>query len=108
MTTTSPVREETIVDHSTADPAVAERSVRLVGTICGLLPRVLRRQMPEITRDTTLMEDLAMSSTSGLELLLELEEELEIEISVEDLDRTHFATVGTLADYVAANILPSA
>jgi acyl carrier protein len=81
---------------------------RLVDTICALLPRVLRREMPAVSRDTTLMEDLAMSSTTGLELMLELEEELEIEISVEDLDRKDFATVGSFADYVAANILPEA
>ncbi|MFC7484529.1 hypothetical protein ACFQX7_37145 [Luedemannella flava] len=37
--------------------------------------------------------------------MLELEELLEIEISVEDLDRDHFATVATLADYVVANVL---
>jgi acyl carrier protein len=92
-----------IVKETTVDQAES-----LVGSICALLPRVLRRDMPHVTRDTTLMEDLAMSSTTGLELMLELEEELEIEISVEDLDRTHFATVGTLADYVAANILPEA
>lgn len=77
----------------------------LVDSICALLPRVLRREMPALSPSTALMEDLAMSSTTGLELMLELEERLEIEISVEDLDRSHFATVSTLADYVAANIV---
>ena len=59
----------------------------------------------EATPEATLMDDLGMSSTTGLELMLELEESLDIEISVEDLDRSHFATVSSLADYVAANIV---
>jgi acyl carrier protein len=46
-----------------------------------------------------------MSSTTGLELMLELEESLGIEISVEELDRDDFATVSSLAGYVAANII---
>jgi acyl carrier protein len=78
---------------------------RLVGSICALLPRVLNRDVPEATASTELMAGLAMSSTTALELMLELEENLEIEISVEDLDRTDFATVGSLADYVGANIV---
>jgi acyl carrier protein len=81
---------------------------RLVDDICALLPRVLKREVDGASASTALMEDLAMSSTTGLELMLELEESLEIEISVEDLGRESFATVGTLADYVAANILPEA
>lgn len=78
---------------------------RLVGSICALLPRVLQRDVPGATESTDLMADLAMSSTTALELMLVLEEDLEIEISVEDLDRSDFATVGSLADYVAANVL---
>jgi acyl carrier protein len=78
---------------------------RLVGSICALLPRVLQRDVPDATESTALMADLAMSSTTALELMLVLEEDLEIEISVEDLDRTDFGTVGSLADYVAANVM---
>jgi acyl carrier protein len=78
---------------------------QLVDSICALLPRVLRREMPALSPDTALMDDLAMSSTTGLELMLELEESLGIEISVEGLDRDDFATVSSLAGYVAANII---
>ncbi|OLB80368.1 MAG: phosphopantetheine-binding protein [Actinobacteria bacterium 13_2_20CM_2_71_6] len=83
------------------DPALRER---VVDSICGLLPRVLKRDVP-VAEDTTLMDDLGMSSTTALELMLELEESLEVEISVEDLDRDDFTTVGTLADYVSRNLL---
>jgi acyl carrier protein len=86
----------------TVDPALRER---VVDSICALLPRVLKRDVTAAAESTALMEDLGMSSTTALELMLELEERLELEISVEDLDRDDFTTVGTLADYVAGNVL---
>ena len=87
------------------DPA---RREQLVDSICALLPHVLKREVTGATADTTLMEALGMSSTTGLELILELEERLEVEISVEELGRDDFGTVGSLADYVAGNLLPEA
>ena len=87
------------------DPALREQ---LVESICALLPHVLKREVTGATADTTLMEALGMSSTTGLELVLELEERLELEISVEDLGRDDFGTVGSLADYVAGNLIPEA
>ena len=79
---------------------------RIVDTVCGLLPDILKREVEGAGEDTTLMEDLGMSSTGALEIVLLLEENLEVEISVEDLGREHFQTVGTLADYVAGNVIP--
>ncbi|WP_432840563.1 acyl carrier protein [Dactylosporangium sp. CA-092794] len=90
-------------DTATIDPALREH---VVETICALLPRVLKREVADASEATTLMDDLGMSSTTGLELVLELEDRLEREISVEDLGRDNFETVGTLADYVAGNLLP--
>lgn len=88
-----------------ADPALRGR---LVDSIRDLLPRVLRREVAGVTEDTALMDALGLSSTTGLELVLELEERLDLEISVEDLGRDDFGTVGTLADYVAGNLLTDA
>ena len=85
------------------DPVLRDR---VVDSICALLPRVLKREVAGATADTTLMEALGLSSTAALELVLELEESLEREISVEDLGREDFATIGTLAGYIAANLLP--
>ncbi|GGM09705.1 acyl carrier protein [Dactylosporangium sucinum] len=90
-------------DTATIDPVLREQ---VVETICDLLPRVLKREVAGASESTTLMDDLGMSSTTGLELVLELEDRLEREISVEDLGRDNFETVGTLADYVAGNLLP--
>jgi acyl carrier protein len=79
---------------------------QIVDTVCELLPDVLKREVSGAGEATTLMEDLGMSSTGALEIVLMLEERLEIEISVEDLGREHFETVGTLSDYVAGNVIP--
>jgi acyl carrier protein len=84
----------------------AELRERVVEHIRDLLPRVLKREVGDVSEDLALVEDLGVSSTSALELMLELEESLQVEISVEDLDREDFTTVGTLADYVARNVLP--
>lgn len=86
-----------------ADPGLREQ---VIDEICALLPRVLKREVADATADTTLMEALGLSSTAALELVLELEERLEREISVEDMGREDFATIGTLAGYIAANLLP--
>ncbi|GAA4473254.1 phosphopantetheine-binding protein [Phytohabitans houttuyneae] len=79
---------------------------RVVDSIRMLLPRVLRKEMPEPTEQSRLMEDLGMSSSSTLELMLELEEDLALQIDVEDIDREDFATVGTLADFVVRHLIP--
>ena len=93
--------QDTIVAE--VDPALREQ---VVETLLDLLPKVLKREIPGVSEDTTLMDALGISSTTGLELILELEDRLEREISVEDLDRAHFETVGSLAGYVAGNLLP--
>ncbi|GAA1512913.1 hypothetical protein GCM10009827_029230 [Dactylosporangium maewongense] len=90
-------------DTTTIDPDLRQQ---VVDTICELLPRVLKREVTGASETTTLMDDLGMSSTTGLELVLELEDKLEREISVEDMGRDNFETVGSLADYVAGNLLP--
>ena len=84
----------------------AELRERVVAHIRDLLPRVLKREVTDVGEDMALVDDLGVSSTTALELMLELEESLAVEISVEDLDREDFNTVGTLADYVARNVLP--
>jgi acyl carrier protein len=96
-------QSETATAVAGVEPPLREQ---MVGSICGLLPQVLKREVTGASADTTLMGALGMSSTSALELILELEERLELEINVEDLGREHFETVGTLADYVAANLIP--
>ncbi|MFD7735962.1 phosphopantetheine-binding protein [Kitasatospora phosalacinea] len=81
---------------------------QLISTICELLPVVLKREVSGADAGTALLDALGLNSTTGLELVLELEERLGLEISVEDLGRDDFATVGSLAAYVADNLLADA
>jgi len=97
------VTEQSVTIVAEVDPALR---AQVVETLLDLLPKVLKREVPGVSEDTTLMDALGISSTTGLELILELEDRLEREISVEDLDRAHFETVGSLAGYVAGNLLP--
>jgi acyl carrier protein len=78
---------------------------RVVDSIRAVLPRVLREEVPPVTLGTRLMEDLGLSSSSTMELLLELEGDLDIQIDVEDVDRSDFASVGSLADYIAGHTM---
>lgn len=85
-----------------ADPPLRDR---IAEAICALLPEVLGRRIEQAAQDTRLLDALGLTSTTGLELVLRIEESLELEISVEDLDRSHFETIGSLADYIAANLI---
>jgi len=83
------------------DSALRER---VVPSMCTVLPRVLKREVPGLS-ETTRLFDLGLSSAGTLELLLELEEDLEIQIDVEEIDQADPETIGTLADFVAEHAL---
>lgn len=78
---------------------------QVLGLMTTVLARLLDRDEP-ITEDMRLMEELGMSSTFGLELFLELEEQLDILIDVELMDADHLRTVGDLASFVASHSRP--
>lgn len=78
---------------------------QVLGLMTTVLARLLDRDEP-ITEDMRLMEELGMSSTFGLELFLELEEQLDILIDVELMDADHLRTVGDLATFVASHSRP--
>jgi acyl carrier protein len=84
----------------------AEFRQRVVDTIATVLARLLDRDEP-VTQDMRLMEELGLSSTFGLELLLELEDQLLILIDVELMDQDQMKTVGDLATFVAGNSRPA-
>ena len=75
---------------------------RVVDTLTTTLARLLDRPEP-VTEDMRLMEELGLSSTLALELLLECEDRLEILIDVEQMDQDQMKTVGDLAIFVAGN-----
>lgn len=76
---------------------------KVVESMHQLLPRVLRRELPDLTEDTSLFDELGLSSVTTLELLLELEESLEIQVDVEDIDQDDLRSVGTLANFVTGH-----
>ena len=78
---------------------------QVVDTMTTVLTRLLDRPEP-ITEDMRLMEEVGLSSTLGLELLLQVEEEMLILIDVEQMDQDQMKTVGDLATFVAANSRP--
>jgi len=78
---------------------------QVVDTMTTVLARLLDRPEP-ITEDMRLMEEIGLSSTLGLELLLQIEEQLLILIDVELMDQDQMNTVGDLATFVAGNSRP--
>jgi acyl carrier protein len=92
------MKEETV----TAQPDTALRQ-RVFDSIGLLLPKVLDRETGGVSDSTQLMSELGLRSATMLELLLELEEDLEVQIDVEDIDRGDMNTVGDLANFVAAH-----
>jgi acyl carrier protein len=82
------------------DTALRQRVIESIGMV---LPRLLERELPGVAEGMLLMEELGLRSTAILELLVELEENLEIQIDVEDIDRDDMNSVGDLASFVASH-----
>jgi acyl carrier protein len=72
----------------------------LVSAVAASIAEVLMRDLPDLTEQTRLFEDLQLDSTTILELLMALEDGIGIEVDPESLDMDVFASVGTLADYI--------
>jgi acyl carrier protein len=68
------------------------------------LSTVLGRQIPDVSEDVRLVEDLSLDSTSVIELLMALEDTTGLEVDVDDLEPDVFRSVGSLADYLAAAV----
>jgi len=78
---------------------------QVLDTMTTVLTRLLDRTEP-VTEDMRLMEELGLSSTFGLELLLEVEDQLMILIDVEVMDPDQMKTVGDMATFVAGHSRP--
>jgi acyl carrier protein len=66
------------------------------------LSAVLNREVSDLTPQSRLFEDLAMDSTSVIELLMSLEDTMGLEIDPDELGPEVFRTVGSLTDYIEA------
>ena len=83
----------------------AEFRRSVADTLTTTLARLLDRPEP-VTEDMRLMEELGLSSTLGLELLLELEDQLMILVDVEQMDAERMETVGDMATFIAGHSQP--
>jgi acyl carrier protein len=77
---------------------------KIIEAIAESLAAVLQRELPELTAETRLFEDLHLDSTSILTLLMALEDHTGVEVDPESLKMDTFRTIDTLADYVQANV----
>jgi acyl carrier protein len=80
----------------------AEFRQRVFDAMTTVLARLLDHPGP-VTEDMRLMEELGFNSTFGLELLLDLEDQLLILIDVERMDQDQMLTVGDLATFIAGH-----
>ena len=78
----------------------------VIQATCDTLVLLLERDEP-VTEHMRLMDELMVSSLLGLELLLRLEEQLDIQIDVEMMDQDQIHTVGDLATFIAGNYRPA-
>ncbi|HZM75209.1 MAG TPA: phosphopantetheine-binding protein [Candidatus Limnocylindrales bacterium] len=79
---------------------------RVVDVMRAILANLLEYSDP-ITEDMHLMHELGLSSTLGLELLLQLEDRLEILIDVEKMNQDKVSTVGDFATFIAGHSRPA-
>jgi acyl carrier protein len=100
--TGKPRRPDLTAHETDLDPEFRQQVVDAMTTV---LDRLLDRPEP-VTEDMRLMEELGLSSTLGLELMLELEDQLMILIDVELLDGDQMKTIGDLATFVAGHSRP--
>jgi 3-oxoacyl-[acyl-carrier-protein] synthase-3 len=76
---------------------------RVVDTLGVLLGRLLGAELA-VSEETRLFDELGLSSSKTLELLLALEDELDLQVDIEDIDRRDLVSVGSLSDFVVANV----
>ncbi|MFC6090065.1 phosphopantetheine-binding protein [Saccharothrix lopnurensis] len=84
------------------DNASRDRVVQAMTTV---LKRLVEREEP-ITEDMHMVDELGVSSSMGLELLLEVEEQLGVQIDVERMRPDELLTVGQLATFIAGHSRP--
>jgi acyl carrier protein len=84
----------------------ADLRQRVMDSIGALLPQVLKRDLPAMPEDIRLFDELGLSSSKTLELLLALEDDLGIEVDVDEIDRGDLVSIGAFADFVAQHATP--
>ena len=68
--------------------------------VIAIVSEMIGTPADEITCDTTLQDDLGYDSLDGVETIMEIEEEFDIEIPDGDVNENLTWTVGMVVDYV--------
>ncbi|WP_282203515.1 acyl carrier protein [Kitasatospora fiedleri] len=100
--TTDAAADATDAVDAAVDPELRGRAL---DGILLLLPRVLKRELPEIGENACLFDEVGLTSAATLELILELEDHLDVQIDVEGIDQDDLRSVGTLAGFVAGHVI---
>ncbi|MCX2732055.1 acyl carrier protein [Saccharopolyspora sp. NFXS83] len=82
------------------NPTTTPDRATTVTSVINELKAVLDYELPELTEQSKIFEELGLDSTGVFELMMRLEEALEIEFDTDSLEMGHFETVGTLTDFV--------
>ena len=85
----------------------AEHRARVLATVSAILAKVLGRELPSLTDETALIDDLGLDSTQVLELLMDLEEKLGVEFDFDVLEQDDIETLGSIMDFALAAVTPS-
>ncbi|OEJ97327.1 acyl carrier protein [Streptomyces thermolilacinus] len=80
------------------DRATTHRDIAV--EVIASLAAMVGRDVSELSEETRLFDDLYFDSTSVLELLMRLEEDLGVEFDPETLQPADFEKVGSLVAYV--------
>lgn len=75
-----------------------------VRSITIALAAVLKVDPGTLNENTRLFDDLGLDSTTVLELLMEIEDDLSIEFDSDSLEQEHFETIRTLAAFAAGQM----
>jgi acyl carrier protein len=76
----------------------------ILKVVTNALAEVMQRDYSDANEETRLFEDLHLDSTSVLTVLMALEDHTGLEVDPESLQMDNFRTLGTLADYLQANL----
>ena len=78
-----------MTDHITAEPTAAltaEKRAAYLAAVREALAQVLNRDASDVTEEARLFDDLGLDSSSALEMLIVIEDELDMQFEVEGLD----------------------
>ncbi|MGC0417839.1 phosphopantetheine-binding protein [Embleya sp. AB8] len=87
------------------EPVDTELRGRVTRGIEEVLPRILKIELADISENTCFFEDLGLTSSGIIELVLEIEEELDVQVDIEHLGVDDLRSIGSLTDYVAGHIV---